>query len=346
MSRPLVWLPFEPDDVGGLPTTLRYAVAVPRLPLPDGIDEVEVYVPPYLFPDVDTTLFRHMASLKLVQTLTAGTEHIAPHLPAGVQLCSGRGIHDTSTAELALTLTLSSLRGIAAFERSRAEHRWAWGWQESLADRRVLIVGYGSIGAAIEARLAPFECEVVRVARRAREGQPTVHGVDELPGLLPSADVVIIVVPGSAETRHLVDSAFLASMKQGALLVNVGRGVVVDTDALVVALHAGHVHAALDVTDPEPLPSDHPLWDAPNLVLSPHTGGSTSAFLPRAHRLVREQLQRYAAGEPLANMVEQPVARNERQASRGQIEQPPRLSPRSRESGESRSGEATDDLAP
>ncbi len=301
MSEPLVWLPFEPADLGTPPAGLRYAVAAPRQPLPEGLDEVEVLVPPYLFPDVDVTLFARLPALKVVQLLTAGTDHVAAHLPDGVVLCSGRGIHDASTAELALTLTLASLRGIAEFERARAEHRWAWQWRPALADRRVLIVGYGSIGAAIEARLAPFECEVVRVARRPRDG---VHPVVDLPRLLPEADVVILVVPGSEQTHHLVDAGFLASMKQGALLVNVGRGTVVDTDALVAALHAGRVRAALDVTDPEPLPRDHPLWDAPNLLLSPHTGGSTSAFWPRAHRLVRAQLERYAAGVPLENVVE------------------------------------------
>jgi phosphoglycerate dehydrogenase-like enzyme len=297
----LVWLPFDPADLGGPLPGLRFGVAAPRQPLPDGLEEVEVLVPPYLFPDVDVTLFGRLPSLKVVQMLTAGTEHVARHVPSEVLLCSGRGIHDASTAELAVTLVLSSLRGITDFERARSEHRWAWQWRPALADKRVLIVGYGSIGAAIENRLAPFECEVVRVARRARDG---VHAAHDLPVLLPEADVVVVVVPSSPETRHLVDAGFLATMKRGALLVNVGRGTVVDTDALVAALHEGQVHAALDVTDPEPLPRDHPLWEAPNLVLSPHTGGSTSAFWPRAHRLVRAQLERYAAGEPLANVVE------------------------------------------
>ena len=258
-------------------------------------------MPPYLFPDVDATRFGRMPRLRVVQTLTAGIEHIAPHLPEGVVLCNGRGIHDASTAELAVTLTLASLRGIPEFVTAQQRRKWAWEWRPALADKRVLILGYGQIGAAIEARLTPFECEVVRVARSPREG---VHPVSELGTLLPDVDVVVVITPLTPQTRHLVDAGFLAAMRPGALLVNVARGGVVDTDALVAALESGHVRAALDVTDPEPLPPDHPLWSAPGLLLSPHTGGSSSAMWPRAHRLVREQLARYAAGQPLANVID------------------------------------------
>ncbi|MGZ4459556.1 MAG: NAD(P)-dependent oxidoreductase, partial [Nocardioidaceae bacterium] len=168
-------------------------------------------------------------------------------------------------------------------------------------DRRVLVVGHGAIGEAIERRLAGFETEVVRVARHARAG---VHGVDELPALLPEADVVVLILPVTDETKGLVDAAFLRSMKDGALLVNVARGAIVDTDALVAALHEGRIRAALDVTDPEPLPAGHPLWRAPHLLLSPHVGGDSTAMEPRAHRLVFEQLRRFAAGEELANVVD------------------------------------------
>ena len=186
----------------------------------------------------------------MVQTLTAGVDHIRDAIPPGVVLCNGRGIHDTSTAELALALVLASLRGIPEFVRAQDRHDWIQGPRPSLADTTVLILGYGQIGAAIEARLLPFEVRVVRVARRARDG---VHPVSALPGLLPEADVVVVIVPGTAQTAHLVDAGFLARMKHGALLVNMARGGVVDTDALVEALHAGRVRAALDVTDPEPL---------------------------------------------------------------------------------------------
>jgi phosphoglycerate dehydrogenase-like enzyme len=241
-----------------------------------------------------------MPALRVVQTLTAGVDNIRGQLPPGVMLCSGRGIHDASTAELAVTLVLSSLRGIPGFVRAHDRHEWSPGWRPALADKRVLIVGYGAVGRAVEARLVPFELEVVRVARSAKSG---VHPIADLPDLLPEADVVILVVPLTAETRGLVDAAFLARMKDGALLVNVARGPVVVTDDLVAELRSERLHAAVDVIDPEPLPADHPLWEAPHLLISPHVGGASSAMWPRAHRLVRDQLHRFAAGEPLANVV-------------------------------------------
>ena len=169
-----------------------------------------------------------MPRLRVVQTLTAGVEHIAPHVPDGVLLCNGRGIHDTSTAELALTLTLASLRGIPEFVREQDRETWHQRPLPALADKRVLIVGYGAIGEAIERRLLPFEVEVVKVARTARDG---VHAFEELPDLVPDADVVVLVVPLTDQTRGLVDADFLARMKDDALLVNVARGAVVDTDA-------------------------------------------------------------------------------------------------------------------
>ncbi|PWN01835.1 dihydrofolate reductase [Nocardioides silvaticus] len=241
-----------------------------------------------------------MTSVRVVQTLTAGVDNIRDRIPEGVTLCNGRGIHDASTAELALTLTLASLRGIPAFVRAQGRHEWTPGWRPALADKRVLVVGYGAVGRAVHARLTPFEADVVPVARTARDG---VHGIDELPALLPEADVVILIVPLTTETRGLVDSSFLSRMKDGALLVNVARGPVVVTDDLVAALATDRISAAVDVVDPEPLPADHPLWQAPNLLISPHVGGASSAMWPRAHRLVRDQLRRFAAGEPLANVM-------------------------------------------
>jgi phosphoglycerate dehydrogenase-like enzyme len=236
-----------------------------------------------------------------VQTMTAGVDDIRPAIPEGVLLCNGRGIHNASTAELVLTLVLASLRGVPGFVRSQDRGEWRTERRESLADKCVLIVGYGDIGRAVEARLSGFECEVVRVARTARDG---VHAFIELDTLLPAADVVVLIVPLTDQTRGMVDARFLAAMRDGALLVNVARGQVVDTDALVTALHSGRISAALDVTEPEPLPPGHPLWQAPNLLISPHVGGASSAMWPRAYRLVREQLTRFAAGEPLVNVMD------------------------------------------
>ncbi|MBO0828110.1 MAG: 2-hydroxyacid dehydrogenase [Streptosporangiales bacterium] len=268
--------------------------------LPDGADEAELYVPPYDFALVHMEQMARMPKLRVVQTLTAGYEHVLPYLPAGVTLCNARGVHDASTAELAVGLMLASLRGIDEFARAQPSGEWLFAPRLSLADRTVLIVGHGSIGQALERRLAGFEVEVVRVARRPRAG---VHTMAELPGLLPDADVVVLLVPLTPETERLVDAGFLARMHDGAVLVNVARGRVVDTDALLAELEAGRLRAALDVTEPEPLPAQHPLWRAPGCLISPHVGGATSAFLPRARRLVVEQLTRFVAGEPLRNVV-------------------------------------------
>ena len=301
MTEPLVWLPFEPDLLGDPPAGLRYEVVVPADgEVPASVGEVELYVPPYRFSEADSSLIPRMTSLRVVQTQTAGVEHVRPFVPEGVLLCNGRGIHDASTAELAMTLMLASLRGLPGFVRAQDAHVWAPATRPSLADSTVLVVGYGAIGEALERRLDGFEVEVLRVARTAREG---VHGYGDLAALLPEADVVVLVVPLTDTTRRMVDADFLARMRDGALLVNVARGAVVDTDALVAELHRGRLAAALDVTDPEPLPEDHPLWDCPNLLVSPHVGGASTAMEPRSYALVREQLARFAAGEPLLNVM-------------------------------------------
>jgi phosphoglycerate dehydrogenase-like enzyme len=299
-ARPLVWLPFEPAELGDPPEGLRYEVVDPTRHVPGSVAEVEVYVPPYLVDSRISEVLPRMTSLRLVQTLTAGVDNIRPHVPEGVLLCNGRGIHDTSTAELALTLILSSLRGIPGFVRRQDARDWRPEWRPALADKRVLLVGYGAVGEAIERRLEPFETEVVRVARTPRAG---VHAISELPGLLPDADVVVVVVPLTEETRGLVDAAFLARLKDGALLVNVARGPVVVQADLVAALESGRITAAVDVVDPEPLPEGSPLWTASGLLISPHVGGASSAMWPRAHRLVRDQLHRFAAGEEPVNIM-------------------------------------------
>ena len=248
-----------------------------------------------------------LPGLRVVQLLTAGYDNVIPALPAGVQLANASGVHDASTAELAVTLTLSSIRGIPEFVAAQGRSQWLHtDYRPSLADRKVLILGYGGIGVAIARRLSGFEVTLTAVASRARGGDElvaSVHGVDELPTLLPMHDVVIVIVPLSDATMGLVDRDFLASMRDGALLVNVARGKVVDTDALVEATGSGRIRAALDVTDPEPLPADHPLWHTPGVLISPHTGGVTSAFVPRAVALLREQIAAFVGERPLRNVV-------------------------------------------
>jgi phosphoglycerate dehydrogenase-like enzyme len=302
-ADPLVWLPFEPERLGDVPSGLEFEVFRANDDPPAGAERVELYVPDYTFHPSIVEVIPRLGRLRVIQTLTAGVDHVRPYVPADVTLCNARGVHDASTAELAVALMLASLRGIPDFVRAQQEGRWAFRTHPSLADRTVLIVGYGSIGEAIETRLEGFECDVLRMARTARDG---VADMSALPSLLPAADVVVLVVPETDATRGLVDAGFLARMKDGALLVNVARGPVVVTDALLAELQAGRLRAALDVTDPEPLPPEHPLWSAPGALVSPHVGGGTTAFPPRAYALVRDQLARYAAGEPLRNIVTGP----------------------------------------
>jgi phosphoglycerate dehydrogenase-like enzyme len=273
-------------------------------PEPFCLPDVDVFVPPYTATADDLALMARMPSLRVVQTLTAGVDNVLAALPDGVTLCNAAGVHDASTAELAVGLTLASLRHLDEFARAMPDGRWLYDRYEALADKHVLIVGFGSIGRAIARRLDGFECTVSAVARTARSVDwVDVRSVDELPALLPAADVVILIVPLTPDTRGMVDAAFLARMHDGALLVNVSRGPVVDTDALLAECASGRLRAALDVTDPEPLPAEHPLWRTPGVLISPHVGGNTSAFLPRARRLVAAQLRRWAAGEPLVNVV-------------------------------------------
>lgn len=273
--------------------------------------EIEVVVPPYLDPAVELARLEDLPRLQLVQMLTAGYDHVVPHLPDGVRLANAGGVHDASTAELTLTLILASLRGIPEFVAAQGGSTWLPTRQwPALADRHVLVVGYGNVGRAIVSRLLPFEVDVTVVASRARAGDDlvdAVHGIDELPALLPAADVVVLITPLTPATTGLADAPFLAAMKDGALLVNVARGKVVDTDALLAEVTSGRLRAALDVTDPEPLPADHPLWRAPGVLVSPHVGGASTAFLPRAVRLLRAQLAAYAAGSPVANVVVGPA---------------------------------------
>jgi phosphoglycerate dehydrogenase-like enzyme len=183
---------------------------------------------------------------------------------------------------------------------AQREGSWDPAAGQPLAGQTVLIVGYGSIGEAVERRLVPFEVTVERIARRARPG---VSGLDELPAALSRADIVILLVPLTPATAGLVDARFLGHMRDGAMLVNAARGSVVDTDALLAELSSGRLRAALDVTEPEPLPEGHPLWSAPGMLLTPHVAGAMTTGMPRVMALIRDQLIRYAAGEPLLNVV-------------------------------------------
>ncbi|MFD3588762.1 2-hydroxyacid dehydrogenase [Streptomyces sp. NPDC058683] len=303
------WLPIPLKEFQGLPDGLNYLFWDGDQDFPGDPADCAVYVVPYMKrQNVKVLPLERMRNVRLIQTLTAGVDDMIAALDRivpGVALCNARGVHEASTAELALTLTLASLRGVPGFVRAQQQEHWQSGFHPALADKTVLIVGYGAIGSAIEDRLVPFE--VARVARVARSGRASargpVHPLTELPQLLPEADVVILATPLTDTTRGLVNEEFLARMKDGALLVNIARGAVVDTKALLAELESGRLTAALDVTDPEPLPAGHPLWQAPGVLISPHVGGPTSAFLPRAKRVVVEQLNRFVNREPLRNVI-------------------------------------------
>ncbi|MFF8435996.1 2-hydroxyacid dehydrogenase [Streptomyces bacillaris] len=308
-TRAAVWLPFPADEIDGLPDGFDYLFWDGGPEYPGDPAHCVYYVVPYMKgSEIAVRPMGAMSAVQVVQTLSAGIDHVEPGLGLlrpGVRLCNAKGVHEASTAELTLALILASLRGIPGFVHGQDAEEWRSGFYPALADKSVLIVGYGSIGSAIEYRLAPFECaRVARVARSARTTERgPVHTLDDLPALLPEADVVVLSTPLNPSTQGLVGAEFLAAMKDGALLVNVARGGVVDTKALLTELESGRLRAALDVTDPEPLPSGHPLWHAPNVLITPHVGGSTSAFEPRAKRLLAAQLTRFAAGEPVVNVV-------------------------------------------
>jgi phosphoglycerate dehydrogenase-like enzyme len=301
-----MWIP-HPDGVallGPVPAGVEISVlASPADRLPGEPDKVEFWVPPFLSGEDTAALADRMSGLRVVQLLTAGADAWIGRLGAGVTLCDARGVHDAPTSEWAMTAILSSLRRFDHFARAQGESRWSYddyAPTDELAGKRVLIVGAGSIGAALAARLTPFEVEITHVARTARDG---VHPVSELPELLGEADVVVLLVPLTGRTRGMVDRRFLAAMRDGALLVNAARGPVVDTAALIEELATGRISAAADVTDPEPLPADSPLWSMPNLLLTPHVAGSVLGTRRRCYALVGSQLRRYVAGEPLDNQV-------------------------------------------
>ncbi len=302
-----------PSLVVSVPTE---AIAAALQPLPEGVevlvwsmdaaaqrDAIDIVVPPYMSA---SSILPRLAGVRtrLVQGQSIGYEGIAEHLPAGHTFANAASVHEASTAELAVALTLASQRRLPTFVRAQDERRWAPEFVESLADRRVLLLGYGGVGKAVAARLRPFEVEITAVASRARvQDGVQVHGSDELLDLLPGAEIVILTLPGAEATRHIINDAALSAMPNGALVVNVGRGPLIDTDALVQHIGRGRLRAALDVTDPEPLPEDHPLWTLPGVIIVPHVGGASSAMRPRSIRLIRTQIERMLAGEDPLNVV-------------------------------------------
>ncbi len=302
---------------------------VELIALPRDLDhdvEIEVWLPdPY--PTRNTQIVSHLRGLKLVLSLMAGTEWIPAAVGPHVTICNARGAHNISTAEWTLSAILTMLKHFPLFLDVQRSGEWKRRFEatkeyesvsgdtrqhyppvmlEELTGKTVLLVGYGSIGKEIERMLGPFRVELIRVARSARE-DPRVHAVSELDALIPQAQVIVLILPASEESRGLIGQKQFALMRQGTLLVNAARGTVVNTDALVDALQTGRIRAALDVTDPEPLPGRHSLWKCPNLLLTPHVGGSSPEFARRALKVAEDELRRYMAGEPLLNVVQAAV---------------------------------------
>lgn len=299
----------------------RLVVSVPTAklaadiaPLPDGVEVIEwaldglapreridLVVTPYMR---GPGVLRRLTNVqtRLVQSPAIGFEGTTAHLPPGSVFANAATVHEASTAELAVGLAIASQRKLPTYTLAQDRGEWAREWSPSLADRRVLLLGYGGVGTAIAARLAPFEVELTAVARRARvEEGVRVHALSDLPELLPQAEIVIVALPGGEETRGIVDGAFLAALPDDALVVNIGRGPLIDTDAMVA--EAGRLRFALDVTDPEPLPEGHPLWTAPGIIIVPHVGGASDAMHPRLARLIRRQIDHLLAGEEPENIV-------------------------------------------
>ncbi|GAA3461696.1 2-hydroxyacid dehydrogenase [Saccharothrix longispora] len=272
----------------------------PGQPLPAEAAEAEVIVPRFLQTTDPGEVFAQLPALKYVQLLSAGAERFVGAVPEGVLLSTCRGAHGGSTAEWAIGALLSIYRDFPAFERARQEGRWDFHATDTLQDKKVLVVGAGDLGEQFRRRLEPFDATATMVGRTARPG---VHGVDELPELLGGFDAVLVVVPLTERTTGLVDAAFLARMRDGAVLVNAARGPVVDTDALLAELRSGRLRAALDVTEPEPLPEGHPLWTAPGLFITPHVAGSCTGHTERAYAVVAAEVARYARGERPVNAV-------------------------------------------
>lgn len=240
----------------------------------------------------------------LVQLPSIGYDGVEHVIPKGFLVANAAGVHETATAELAVGATIAALRKLPDAVRNQGRRLWQREDAPGLADSTVLIVGAGGVANAIADRLAPFEVDVRRVGRSGRtDSRGTVRAASELADLLPAADVVILAVPLTDATRRMADNAFLSRMRDGAVLVNVARGAVADTKALLT--HADRLALVLDVTDPEPLPEDHPLWEKAALI-TPHAGGASAAFAPRIKALVRRQAERLIAGDQPENVVLRP----------------------------------------
>jgi len=264
------------------------------------LSEITFYVPTYMGGQPALELTKKMPNLKILQMPNAGYDDAMEYVRDGMTLCNGKSIHDDSTAELAVGLIIASLRGFPDFVRNQDKSDWVHVKNKSINDRKIGIIGFGSIGTTIAKMLSGFAVEIIPFTQSGRDN---TIAITDLNKHLPTLDVVILILPLTKESKHLFDAKRLSLMKNDALLVNVARGPIIETDALVKELNSGRITAALDVTDPEPLPKDHPLWKAKGVLISPHIGGDTTAFESRARRLIESQLNLLADGKPLNNVI-------------------------------------------
>ena len=264
------------------------------------LSEITFYVPTYMGGRPALELTKKMPNLKILQMPNAGYDDAMEYVRDGMTLCNGKSIHDDSTAELAVGLIIASLRGFPDFVRNQDKSDWVHVKNKSINDRKIGIIGFGSIGTTIAKMLSGFAVEIIPFTQSGRDNTIAITDLDKH---LSTLDVVILILPLTKESKHLFDAKRLSLLKDGALLVNVARGPIVETDALVKELNSGRITAALDVTDPEPLPKDHPLWRAKGVLISPHVGGNTTAFESRARRLIESQLNLLAEGKPLNNVI-------------------------------------------
>jgi phosphoglycerate dehydrogenase-like enzyme len=263
-------------------------------------ESIEIYIPQYMGGLESLRPIAEFPNLKVIQLLTAGYEEVVPHVPQGVRLCNARGVHDQSTAELGISLLLAHFLGIPRYIENMSRGQWDGAQRDSLYGKEIAIVGAGSVGLRLKTALEPFRTSITLFARNAREN---VFAVSELRKMIGLFDAVILILPLTEETRHLITKSELEKMKRGALLVNLARGPVVKTDDLVQALNSGMISAALDVTDPEPLPADHELWRSPNVIITPHVGGNSTAFEPQAREFLARQLLGFARNGELINEI-------------------------------------------
>jgi phosphoglycerate dehydrogenase-like enzyme len=305
----LLWVPEGTDAqyLSGLPDTVEIGILPQndRNLSPDA-GRVEFLIvswfrDPLLFSDQ----LKQLTSLKVMQTYAAGVDRLIKFVPPGVILCNGKGLHDTAVSEWIVGAILAAFNKFSEFYALQDQGKWQPVDTDTLEGRTVTIFGYGAIGKAVEKRLSGFEVTVLRVARteRTEADGKLVHSFNDLANVLPITDVLVNILPLTAETGKIINADILSQLPENAIVINAGRGGTVDTDALIKELSSGRLRAVLDTTDPEPIPDGHKLWTTPNVFLTQHSSGNSSDYLDKVYPFIHEQIRRYMAGEPLLNIV-------------------------------------------